>query len=84
MPAARTTERPMTIEAQIQQATATIASLASEVRALRELIAPPSDMLTVAEAAKRLGVSQDTIRRKVRSGELKTNGMTGKAKRVKV
>ena len=77
MPAARTTERPMTIEAQIQQATATIASLASEVRALRELIAPPSDMLTVAEAAKRLGVSQDTIRRKVRSGELKT-------KRVKV
>lgn len=74
----------MTIEAQIQQATATIASLASEVRALRELIAPPSKMLTIAEAAKRLGVSQDTIRRKVRSGELKTNGMTGKAKRVKV
>lgn len=74
----------MTIEAQIQQATATIASLASEVRALRELITPPSDMLTIAEAAERLDVSQDTIRRKVRLGELKTNGMTGKAKRVKV
>ena len=75
----------MTIEAQIKAAVeSAIAPFISEVRALRMRLDPPNDWLTTEEAAKRLGVSESTIRRKVALGELQTNGRTGKAKRVRI
>lgn len=65
-----------------------IATLADEVRALRAEIAavrlqPAPEWLTVPEAARVIGVTTSTIRRKIASGELQSRG-TGKTKMVKI
>lgn len=75
----------MTIDAQIEKAVASaIAPLTKELRELRRRLAPPREWLTVAEAAHQLGIHESTVRRKVASGEIETNGMGGKAKRVRI
>lgn len=66
-----------------------LAALQAEVRALSQLlknanITPRDKWLTVAEAAKELDVSTDTINRRIKTGEIRTNGQTGKMRRVKL
>ena len=63
-------------------------ALISEVRALRErldgaTITPRPEWLTIAQAAEALGVSRDTIRRRINSGELEARG-SGKTRRVRL
>lgn len=75
----------MTIDAQIQKAISiAIAPLTKEVRELRNRLDPPKEWLTISEAAKLLNVHESTVRRKVANGEIETNGMSGKAKRVRI
>ncbi len=52
-----------------------------ELRAMLEQPAP--EWLTITEAAARLGCSADTIRRRIKSGELEARG-AGKLRQVKV
>lgn len=66
-----------------------LAALQAEVRALSQLlknanITPRDKWLTVAEAAKELDVSTDTINRRIKTGEIRTNGQTGRMRRVKL
>ena len=66
-----------------------LAALQAEVRALNQMlknanITPRDKWLTVTEAAKELGVSTDTIIRRTKTGEIRTNGQTGKMRRVKL
>jgi excisionase family DNA binding protein len=66
-----------------------LAALQAEVRALSQLlknanITPRDKWLTVAEAAKELDVSTDTITRRIKTGEIRTNGQTGRMRRVKL
>jgi len=63
-------------------------ALFAEVRALREeisavRIAPQPEWVTIPEAARQLGVSPDTIRRRIRTGELKARGR-GKTRQVRL
>lgn len=57
----------------------TLRALVSEVRDLRRSI--PSQLVNVPTAAKQLGVSEKTIRRKIRSGEIPSRRI-GRAVRV--
>ncbi|MAY32819.1 MAG: DNA-binding protein [Rhodovulum sp.] len=66
-----------------------LAAVHAELRALRQMltnaqITPRDEWLTVAEAAKEIGVSTDTINRRIRNGEMRANGQTGKMRRVKL
>lgn len=66
-----------------------LAALHAELRAVRQMltnaqITPRDEWLTVAEAAKELDVSTDTIIRRTKTGEIRTNGQTGKMRRVKL
>ena len=66
-----------------------LAALHAELRALRQMltnaqITPRDEWLTVAEAAKELDVSTDTINRRIKTGEIRTNGQTGRMRRVKL
>lgn len=58
--------------------------LAEIVRAaVRAEIQPRAEWLTIADAAAQSGVSEDTIRRKVRAGEIEAKG-SGKLRRVRL
>ncbi|RMF12095.1 MAG: DNA-binding protein [Alphaproteobacteria bacterium] len=46
-------------------------------------IAPQPEWVTIPEAARQLGVSPDTIRRRIRTGELKARGR-GKTRQVRL
>ncbi|MEC8629903.1 MAG: excisionase family DNA-binding protein [Pseudomonadota bacterium] len=66
-----------------------LAALHAELRAVRQMltnaqITPRDEWLTIREAAEQLGVSIDTIRRRIETGEVRTNGQTGKMRRVKL
>ena len=66
-----------------------LSALHAEVRALRQMltnaqITPRDKWLTIRDAAKELGVSTDTINRRIKTGEIRTNGQTGKMRRVKL
>ncbi|WP_306150657.1 excisionase family DNA-binding protein [Roseovarius sp. MMSF_3281] len=75
----------MSIDAEIQKAvSAAVAPLVKEVRDLRRQIAPPKEWITVPEAARQMGVHESTVRRKIAAGEIETNGMAGKARRVRL
>jgi excisionase family DNA binding protein len=74
-----------TIDSQIRDAIAVaIAPLRKEVRDLCNRLDPPKEWLTISEAAKQLGVHESTVRRKIAGGEIETNGMSGKARRVRL
>lgn len=66
-----------------------LAALHAELRALRQMltnaqIRPRDKWLTIRDAATELGVSTDTIRRRIETGEIRTNGQTGRMRRVKL
>ena len=46
-------------------------------------VVPAPEWLTIAEAAKELGVHPDTIRRRIEAGSLEAKGY-GKTRRVKI
>lgn len=58
---------------------AELASMREEVTYLRESL--PPNLLTIKEAAKRLGVCEKTVRNRIKKGELATVG-TGRSTRV--
>lgn len=65
-----------------------VKSLSAEVRALREMltgamIVPPPEWLTLKQAAAAMGVSVDTVRRRIDAGVMEAKG-SGKMRRVKV
>lgn len=47
-------------------------------------IHPASEWVTYEKAARLLGCSTQTVRNKVRTGEIRANGMTGKARRIHI
>ncbi len=60
------------------------AKLDAVLAALRgATVVPAPEWITIPEAAKRLGCSTDTIRRRVTNGSMQARGY-GKLKRVKV
>lgn len=67
--------------AEIAALRADIADLKAVLRAATVIPAP--EWVSIAEAAKRLGCSADTIRRRVAQGQIKAQG-AGKLKRVRV
>ncbi|MDR6264214.1 helix-turn-helix domain-containing protein [Roseobacter sp. N2S] len=68
----------MSIEAAIKLAVeAAIAPMNQELKALRKLLEGPKKPLTTAEKAEQLGVSEETIRRRVRDGKLKCASRNG-------
>jgi excisionase family DNA binding protein len=61
-----------------QELAEVIAPLRAEVKALREELAamraPASAWVSVTEAAEVLGVSNETVRRRIRAGEIASRG----------
>ena len=67
---------------------ADVRALSDEVRALRDMLAgamivPPPEWLPLKQAAEAMGVSVDTVRRRIDAGVLEAQG-SGKLRRVKV
>jgi excisionase family DNA binding protein len=65
-----------------------LAALRREVRELRDalqgaMIVPPPEWLSIKDAAQVMGVSTDTVRRRIDAGALEAKG-SGKLRRVKV
>lgn len=68
----------MTIEAAIKSAVeAAIAPLNQELQAMRKAIEGKKKPLTTKEKAAQLGVTEETIRRRVRAGELECVARNG-------